>query len=437
LALSALSFDLSVWDIFGLLAAGGALVLPRPESASDPVHLAELMREHGITIWNSVPMYLELFLAGQPVPETLATLRTVMLSGDWIALDLAARVRRVAPQARVHSLGGATEAAIWSIHHPIDDAPRPGWTSVPYGRAMDNQSMRILDEQLAPCPDFVSGDLYIGGIGLALGYWDDEERTAAAFISHPQSGERLYRTGDLARWREDGLIEFLGRRDGQVKIDGFRVELGEIEAVLRTHPRVREAVAVAPADPQGRRRVALFCLVNTTSAATAELLEHLRSRLPVYMIPKELRILERLPLTENEKVDRRTLAEWAFREETALSADYGDSQDVDALQQRLLALWENILSNNGIATGKLNPQRNLFEVGADSLMAVVASRRIAAELGIACTVTEIFEHATIARLAQALLKRVPRSFATANTSPDTPPNKARADLRRAFRLGIE
>ncbi len=435
LALSALSFDLSVWDIFGLLAAGGAVVLPKPASANDPAHLAELMREHRISIWNSVPMYLELFLAGQPASENLTALRTVMLSGDWLALDLATRLRHLAPQARVHSLGGATEAAIWSIHYPIDDVPKPRWTSVPYGRAMDNQDMQIWDAQLAPCPDFVAGDLYIGGIGLALGYWDDQERTAAAFITHPQTGERLYRTGDLARWREDGLIEFLGRRDGQVKIDGFRVELGEIEAVLRTHPLVREAVAVAPADPQGRRRLAVFCVANAASISTGDLLEHLRLRLPVYMVPRELRVLERLPLTENEKVDRRTLANWAFRDDTTPIATSAEPQDTDALQQRLLALWENVLNNHGIACHQLDPQRNLFEVGADSLMAVVASRRIANELGIACSVTEIFEHGTIAGLAQALVRRVPQAQ-TITVVTATQPNKPRADMRRAFRSSM-
>jgi len=435
LALSALSFDLSVWDIFGVLAAGGAIVLPKPASASDPAHLAELMREQRISIWNSVPMYLELFLAGQPTAENLTALRTVMLSGDWLALDLAVRLRQLAPQARVHSLGGATEAAIWSIHYPIDDAPRPGWVSVPYGRAMDNQDMRIFDAQLAPCPDFVAGDLYIGGIGLALGYWDDEDRTAAAFITHPQTGERLYRTGDSARWREDGLIEFLGRRDGQVKIDGFRVELGEIEAVLRTHPLVREAVAVAPADPQGRRRLAVFCVAGAAGVNTGELLEHLRIRLPAYMIPKELRVLERLPLTDNDKVDRRTLADWAFHEETPAAPAGAGPRDADALQQRLLALWENVLGSHGITTHQLDPQRNLFEIGADSLMAVVASRRIANEMGLACTVTEIFEHATIARLAQALVQRTPQLQSIA-PAPVTQANKPRADMRRAFRSSI-
>jgi len=431
LALSALSFDLSVWDVFGMLAAGGALVLPKPASASDPAYLAALMREQQVSVWNSVPMYLELFLAGEPALADVAALRVALLSGDWIAPGLSARLRAAAPQARAHSLGGATEAAIWSVHYPIGDSPRPGWNSVPYGRALDNQTLHVLDADLAPCPDYVAGDLLIGGIGLASGYWRDPERTAAAFIVHPGTGERLYRTGDLARWREDGLIEFLGRRDGQVKIDGFRVELGEIEAVLRAHPAVREAVAVAPADGQGRRRLAAFCVVETASAPDI-LLDHLRTRLPSYMLPKELRILDRLPLTANEKVDRRALADRAFQAAGAVPAP-GVGGDADALERRLLALWGEILGEAHGGVRIPDARRNLFELGADSLMAVAASRRITQELGIACTVTEIFEYATIARLARALAGRAPQAAAPAAASV----RPARADLRGAFRSRLD
>ncbi|WP_221046904.1 non-ribosomal peptide synthetase [Methylogaea oryzae] len=430
LALSALSFDLSVWDIFGLLAAGGALVLPRPESASDPAYLAALVREQQVSVWNSVPMYLELFLAGEPAPPDVASLRIVMLSGDWIALGLAGRLRAVASQARVHSLGGATEAAIWSIHYPIGDAPRPDWSSVPYGRAMDNQTMQVLDANLQPCPDGVAGDLYIGGVGLALGYWRDPERTDAAFVTHPASGERLYRTGDLARWREEGLIEFLGRRDGQVKIDGFRVELGEVEAALRGHPAVREAVAVAPADAQGRRRLAAFCLAEA-DAAPEPLLEFLRTRLPSYMVPKALRILDALPLTDNEKVDRRALAELAFREPESAAAE-SSSVDVGELERRLAELWGEILAEGRPVSRLPDVQRNLFELGADSLMAVVAARRISNELGLPCSVTEIFEHATIGRLAGALAGRAAQSVAPAAPAAASP-RPSRVDLRSAFR----
>ncbi|HBL28881.1 MAG TPA: non-ribosomal peptide synthetase, partial [Acidobacteria bacterium] len=228
LAVSALSFDLSVYDVFGLLAAGGSLTLPRPEAARDPEHWLDLMHRDRVTIWNSAPALLEMLVEhaatrGERLP---ASLRLVLLSGDWIPVSLPGRLRTLAPGAAVVSLGGATEASIWSILYPIA-AVDPAWRSIPYGRPMDNQGFHVLNRALAPCPVWVPGDLYISGTGLARGYWRDPAKTAASFFLHPGTGERLYRTGDLGRYLPGGDIEFLGRDDLQVKIQGFRIELGE------------------------------------------------------------------------------------------------------------------------------------------------------------------------------------------------------------------
>ncbi len=268
LALSSLSFDLSVWDVFGMLAAGGALVLPEPAAARDPARWAALVARHGVTVWNSVPALLEMLIeyaAGHPEVR-LDGLRLVLLSGDWIPLSLPDRLRALAPHARVVSLGGATEASIWSILYPIERVEE-GWASIPYGRPMDNQTFHVLDPRLEPRPDWVPGELYIGGVGLAQGYWQDEEKTQAAFLRRPQGGERLYRTGDLGRWLPDGTIEFLGREDQQVKIQGHRIELGEIEAALEQHPAVRAHVVAAPGARDSRRLVAY---VVAESAAPLE-----------------------------------------------------------------------------------------------------------------------------------------------------------------------
>ncbi|HZB94544.1 MAG TPA: amino acid adenylation domain-containing protein, partial [Herpetosiphonaceae bacterium] len=227
LALSALSFDLSVYDVFGTLAAGGTIVLPDARGSRDPAHWAALLAQHQITLWNSVPALMEL-LAGyieQHPPRTPLPLRLILLSGDWIPIGLPARLQELLPQAQLTSLGGATEASIWSILYPITQVD-PTWTSIPYGTPLRNQQWHVLDAALQPRPDWVPGELYIGGVGLAQGYWRDEEKTAARFITHPQTGERLYRTGDLGRYWPDGTIEFLGREDFQVKIQGYRIELG-------------------------------------------------------------------------------------------------------------------------------------------------------------------------------------------------------------------
>ncbi|MBW8873678.1 MAG: amino acid adenylation domain-containing protein [Acidobacteria bacterium] len=259
LAISSLSFDLSVYDIFGLLAAGGRVIVPEPGTSRDAGRWVELLRREGVTLWNTVPALLEMLVehaAGRPglLPPAL---RLALLSGDWIPLSLPDRARQLLQDLQVVSLGGATEASIWSILYPIGEVAA-GWKSVPYGRPMVNQTFAVLDGQLEPRPVWVPGQLYIGGAGVALGYWRDEERTAASFIHHPRTGERLYRTGDLGRYLPDGTIEFLGREDFQVKIQGFRIELGEIEAALAHHPAVRDSVVAAVGAPQGDRRLVAY-----------------------------------------------------------------------------------------------------------------------------------------------------------------------------------
>ncbi|MFI1460558.1 non-ribosomal peptide synthetase [Nocardia carnea] len=245
LGVASLAFDLSVWDIFGVLAAGGAVVLPEQDRATDPSHWLELIQQHSVTLWNSVPGQLQMLLdVLDSTPGARAeSLRSVLLSGDWIPLDLPDRMRANHPDLTVVGLGGATEAAIWSIHHPVGDID-PQWRSIPYGTPLRNQAMHVLDTALQDCPEYVTGEIYIGGSGLAEGYLGDEDLTAQRFIRHPRTGARLYRTGDLGRFHPDGRLEFLGREDTQVKIRGHRVELGEVESALRRHPAVADAAVL-------------------------------------------------------------------------------------------------------------------------------------------------------------------------------------------------
>jgi pyochelin synthetase len=245
LGLANLNFDLSVYDIFGLFAAGGTLILPDAERRTDPSHWTELILEHGITLWNSVPAQMQMLLAHNDSQNALrkSALRLALLSGDWIPPTLPEALADHCPDIKIVSLGGATEAAIWSIFYEITHVPK-GANSIPYGTPLANQSFHVLNEQLQPCPDWTTGNLYIGGVGLALGYLGDPQRTSERFIIHPESKERLYHTGDLGRYRPDGFIEFLGREDTQVKIRGHRIELGEIENVLQNHPAISSAVAM-------------------------------------------------------------------------------------------------------------------------------------------------------------------------------------------------
>jgi pyochelin synthetase len=267
LAVSELSFDLSVYDLFGVLGAGGAVVLPGEAERLDPAHWLTLMRAHQVTLWNSVPALLTLLLdhaerGGEPLPGAL---RRVLLSGDWVPLALPGRLAQVAPQARLAVLGGATEAAIWSNQFEVTTVD-PAWASIPYGTPLANQRYHVLDRRLADRPDWVAGDLHIAGAGLADGYWGDPRRTAAQFIRHPRTGERLYRTGDLARYWPDGTIEFLGREDGQVKLGGHRIELGEVEAAIGRLPGVQAAIADVIEHGSGGRALAAWVRLDEAAA---------------------------------------------------------------------------------------------------------------------------------------------------------------------------
>ncbi|WP_431981410.1 amino acid adenylation domain-containing protein [Streptomyces qinglanensis] len=257
LQLAQLGFDLSVYDIFGALATGAALVLPDPARGADPSHWAQSAAEHEVTLWNSVPAQLHMLADYLQTEQTgLPALRLALLSGDWIPVTLPGRMRTLLPGLALISLGGATEAAIWSIHHPITEADEER-SSIPYGVPLRNQGFRILDENGQDCPVWVPGELCITGEGLALGYLGDPDLTARRFPRHPGDGQRHYRTGDVGRYLPGGEIEFLGREDNQVKIRGHRVELGEVEAALLAHPAVGAAAAVV-SDQDGDRTLLGF-----------------------------------------------------------------------------------------------------------------------------------------------------------------------------------
>ncbi len=373
LAVSNLTFDLSVYDIFGLLAAGAAVVIPDADLARDPGHWEDLIRRRGVTLWNSAPPLLGVLvdaLEAEPSRD-LSPLRLALLSGDWIPVSLPDRIRRLAPKARVVSLGGATEGSIWSIYHPIDEVD-PGWDSIPYGKALPNQRMYVLDKSLQPCPDLVTGDIYIGGTGVALGYWKDPEKTRLQLIDHPVSGERLYATGDLGRFRRDGDIEFLGREDFQVKVRGYRVELGEIAACIQSHPGVREAV-VQVAKQDGKSSLTAYVLAD--AAAGSRLFERTEAAAP--KLQQISRRIDEVASLQVKEADRDALAAfWDFwkrvetvclcaMRETLQALGFAGGSEVpehlDGLVQsgrvkpqfrRLLEHWIEVLAEQGVAAAE-------------------------------------------------------------------------------------
>jgi amino acid adenylation domain-containing protein len=392
LALSSLTFDLSVYDVFGALAAGAAIVLPEPGATRDPARWSELMVRERVTVWDSVPALMQAlvdYAAGDParLPQEL---RLVLLSGDWIPVSLPGEIRALVPGARVFSLGGATEAAIWSILYPTD-AVQPGWKSIPYGKPMLNQRFHVLNELLEPCPIGVAGGLFIAGVGLARGYWRDEEKTRSSFFQHPRTGERLYRTGDLGRYLPDGDIEFLGREDFQVKVNGFRIELGEIEAALERHPDVAQAVVAAAGERTSRRLVGYVVPREGASPTSAELRGHLQEKLPDYMVPGTFVTLAALPLSANGKVDRAGLpAPHAVPRPASTAAPTDGS-----MTARIAALIGRVLD-----VDRLDGSANLLDLGASSLEMIRIANLLKQELGTRPQIEEFYQRPTIAGLAE-------------------------------------
>jgi len=273
LALTALHHDLSVYDIFGALAAGAAMVIPDADRIRDPEHWAGLVNASGVTVWNSVPAFLQMLVqyleARTERPELLPrSLRSVVLAGDWIPVTLPERLGLLVPGVQFIASGGPTETTIWDIWNAVGDVD-PDWPSIPYGRPMENTRYHVLNRLLEPCPVWVPGQLCIAGAGLARGYWRDEARTRERFVTHRESGELIYLSGDIGRYLPDGSIEFLGRDDAQVKIGGHRIELGEVEAALRQHPDVRDAVVVAAGQPRQLTHLIGYVVPENALAETA------------------------------------------------------------------------------------------------------------------------------------------------------------------------
>lgn len=400
LALSSLSFDLSVYDMLGTLAAGATIIVPNPSSAPDPSDWLDLIEHERVTVWNSAPALMEVFaeyVSGRSasLPHSL---RVVLMSGDWIPVKLPEQIKALAAneQIEVHSLGGATEASIWSITFPIKSVD-PAWKSIPYGLPMVNQQFHVLDAFLQPTPIGVVGELYIGGIGLALGYHNRQALTAEKFIPDPFStrpGTRLYRTGDLGRRMRDGNIEFLGRIDGQVKISGYRIELGEIETALGQHASVREAVVKTYVTASGEKRLAAY-VVPKTRVEKEELRNHLRGRLPEFMVPSAFVMLDALPLTPNGKVDQRALP--APDQIVLDDAEHSYVAPRNPTEEVLSGLWSQVLRRDRVGV-----EENFFESGGDSLLATQLISRVRAAFKVELPLYYLFEAPTVAGLAMKI-----------------------------------
>jgi amino acid adenylation domain-containing protein len=388
------SFDVSVWEFFWPLISGARLVVARPGGHQDPAYMAALIAEQQITTMHFVPSMLQAFLL-EPDLERCRSLRQVMCSGEALPFDLQERFFTRFAATELHNLYGPTEAAIdvtsWRCQRGSKD-----WT-VPIGRPIANTQIYILDYAMQPVPIGVAGELYIGGVNVARGYFQRPELTAEKFIRDPFSADpqaRLFKTGDLARYRPDGVIEFLGRIDTQVKIRGFRIELGEIEAALSQHPVVKEAVVLAREDAPGDKRLVAYLVIDQARGQDGlyveELRDFLKQTLPHYMIPAAFVFLDALPLMSNGKVSRKALPAPEFDRPNLEAAYVAPSTPAE---ETLAKIWSKVL---GIE--RIGVHDNYFSLGGASIqgLQVIAKANAA---GLPLTPEMLFEYQTIAELA--------------------------------------
>ena len=403
------SFDVSVWELFWPLAAGATLVLARPEGHRDAAYLARFVRDEGITTMHFVPSMLPVFLDAQGA-EACASLRRVVCSGEALPAELARRFYARLPHAGLHNLYGPTEAAVDVTFHPC--VPGDTRASVPIGRPVANTRIHLLDPAGEPVPVGVPGELFIGGVQVGRGYLRRPGPTAERWVPDPfaaEPGARIYRTGDLARRLPGGEVDYLGRADFQVKVRGFRIEPGEIEAALAAEPGIREAVVVVREDTPGDARIVAYFVAEGDPPAPETLRAALAARLPEWMLPSAWVPLDALPLTPSGKTDRRALPApdpVARAGEPVLPRTPAEAA--------IAAIWAETLGARTVGV-----HDDFFELGGHSLLATRVLVRICAAFGVELPLRAFFEAPTVAGLAERIgragpmrsvppLERVPR-----------------------------
>ncbi len=380
---TSINFDASVWEFYAPLLAGGRLVMAEPGAHRDPAYLVEAVREYSVTHLELAPVMLQA-LVNEPQFRHCISLLGVCVGGEALQRDLADAFRQQCA-APLYNMYGPTEATIGSHFWKCCDEP---CEVVPIGRPISNTTCYVLDAYGNPSPVGVAGELYIGGAGLARGYLNRPELTAERFVASPfQAGERLYRTGDRARWREDGVIEFLGRIDHQIKLRGYRIEPGEIEAVLQADPAVSQSLVIVREDVPGDRRLVAYLVGQAIDLDATR--RHLKAHLPDYMVPGALILLDTLPLTPNGKVDRKALP---VPDQAASSAAYEAPRT--PIETVLAGIWADTLN-----VPRVGIHDNFFDLGGHSLLAARTMNRINRALGVDLSLRQLFDLPTVNGLA--------------------------------------
>jgi amino acid adenylation domain-containing protein len=416
---SSISFDLTVTSLYPALLAGGQVELV-PDGIGAQNLLASLRSGTRRDLVKITPAHLELLTQQVSAEEAGGMTRAFIIGGENLTAESLQFWRDAAPQTRLINEYGPTETVVGCCVHEVSRAdPRNG--SIPIGRPIANTQLYVLDESLQPVAIGEMGELYIGGAGVARGYLNRADLTQERFLPDPFSDRpaaRLYKTGDLARYRNDGVLEYLGRVDNQVKVRGYRIELGEVEGTLAGHPQVQSCTVILREDNPGSKQLVGYVVLRKGAAVSAdELRRFLRERLPDYMVPAHLVMLDALPLTQNGKVDRKSLPAPTY-EDASLLRDYLAPRT--KTEQALSQVWMDLLNIERIGV-----RDDIFELGATSLMMLSAVTRIRAALGVELELNVLFENPTVAQMAVALdLARGDRVALPATTSTSGTPHVA-------------
>ena len=400
--LSPMSFDASVFEIWGPLLNGASLVImPAGVPALDVI--VGVIKRHRVTTAFFTPALFNILVDYHA--SELQTLRQVVIGGDVVSPRHIRAAMEQMPECKFINGYGPTESTVFAVCHTINGADTK--QQIPIGRPIANTEVFILDDDLQPVGMNEPGELYIGGDGLARGYLRRPELTAEKFIVAPWSGERLYRTGDLGRWRDDGVVEFMGRIDGQVKVSGYRIEPGEIECTLREHSVVRDALVVCEQHgPADKRLIAYVTGDRMLIGKELELRRFLAGRLPQYMVPEAIVVLEQFPLTPNGKVDRAALPGVPAAAAPASNGAAAGCQDKGGVEKIIAGVWSSVLRRSQVAV-----DQNFFEAGGDSLKLIEVHAAVRRTVAPNLSIPDLFEHPTIASLARFINNQIQNNYA--------------------------
>jgi amino acid adenylation domain-containing protein len=418
LQLAPISFDAATFEIWGALLHGARCVLFPYNGIPDPKHLAFIIDNYGVsTIWLTASLFN---LVIDVMPHALKNVKEILTGGEALSVPHVLKASSLLPHVQLVNGYGPTESTTFTCCYRIPRKMEGNSQSIPIGRPIANTTVYILDSDLKPMPMGEPGELYIGGDGLAEGYLNRPDLTAERFLANPFiAGERMYKTGDLVKYTDDGNIEFLGRVDDQVKINGFRIELDEIVHTLKNHSSVNDAVVLVDADDSGNKFIAGYVTAKAEASLDPESLKsYLKKKLAAFSVPKKIMVIDRIPLNANGKADRKALKKIS-RDKP--SPPQGTVPARSETEKKLSALWRDILGADAVGT-----KENFFDIGGTSVLSVRLTMKINAVFSLDLPITRIYQYPTIEALAMHIDGR-----SSGELSADKIQNRA-AKRRAAF-----